>query len=337
MNPIVSDLLDITSPFIQDETDDNYLSSTSLRYRDYLLKQVALDRESTINQEEIYNSNGKAVSINTAVDCLDDHNRTRQFILGTYKAIQSLLKQGKKNIRILYAGTGPFAAILLPSMIRLQQDNLHYTLMDINPATLEKLTCLLKKMDLDTAAVNIVEADASQYVFTNKEHYDIIISETMQAALAREQQLSVFLNLMRQSTEEVIFIPEKIEVFLGVRTVGLDHYQLTQENCTVLEKVFEVSKEALASHIKGDTRELSFSKTNNEIRKADLRDKDLLLLITKIKVFKDQVLDIHESGLTRPLIIENISHKHDQNIAVEVSYTIDEEPRFELQIRELSI
>lgn len=332
MNKIVSDLLDITSPFLEDETDEDLLASASLNYREYLQKQIGLNRESSINQEEIYRRNGKAVSINTAVDCLDDHNRTKKFVHGTYKAIRSLLDQGKKDIRILYAGTGPFASILLPTMIRLQSEELHYTLMDINATTLENLTQLLKDMDIDHA-VEIVEADASEYVFPGSEQYDLIISETMQAALAREQQVSVFLNLMRQSGKEVIFIPNKIEVFLGARTEGLANYQLTKENCTLLDKVFEVSKEGLAAHLYEDKDSLDFPNTHNEIEKASLRGKDLLLLMTKIQVFDDQVLDVQESGLTMPLIIDNISHKRDQNLTVEVKYTINEEPKFEFQAR----
>ncbi|MDW3194629.1 MAG: hypothetical protein R8G66_19785 [Cytophagales bacterium] len=333
MNQLSKELLEITAPFINDETDEKFLAEASLKYRNLLLVQTEIDRGNPINEEHIQGRNGKAVSLNTAVDCLDDHNRTKTFILGTYKAIQSLLKKGKKEIHILYAGTGPFAAILLPSMLRLQGERINYTLLDINSTTLTGLRLLLDKLDLKMNLIEIVRADATTYEIDANKGYDIIISETMQAALAREQQVSVFLNLMKQSHEDVVFIPEKIEVLLGIRSMGLSNYELTKENCTELDPVFEVSKEAMRNKLRKNELPTAFPKTSSSIEKNALIDKDLLLLITKIKVFDDQVLDIQESGLTMPLIIDNISMKGEQDLSVDVQYVISEEPKFEFEIK----
>lgn len=333
MNQLAKDLLAITAPFISNETDQKLLADASLKYRNLLIKEAEIESGNPANEKHIQGINGKAVSLNTAVDCLDDHNRTKTFILGTFYAIQSLLKKGRKNINILYAGTGPFAAILLPSILRFQEENIHYTLLDINATTLAGLRLLLGKLGLKTGQIETVRADATTYKIESNKEYDIIISETMQAALAREQQVSVFLNLIQQSREDVVFIPEKIEVSLGIRSIGLGNYELTKDNCTLLEPVFEVSKEAMnVKYIKSDLPN-EFPKTISTIEKTAMTNKDLLLLITKIKVFEDQVLDIQESGLTMPLIIDNISVKNEQDLCVEVQYTISEEPKFEFEIK----
>ena len=69
-------------------------------------------------------------------------------------------------------------------------------------------------------SIKLLNEDATKYQIT-EDTPDIIISETMQNALPKEQQVSIFLNLMRQVKFDSIFIPEKIELFIGLKKAGI--------------------------------------------------------------------------------------------------------------------
>lgn len=332
MNKIADEIRKITSVFLDDHADSRSIVNSAGIYRKLLLNLSELSERDTQNEVQIYSSNGKAVSINTAIDCITDGNRTYKFIYGIFRAIKSRLNDGQNELDILYAGSGPFAALLLPIMLRFEEENIRYSLMDINPATLDILKRILEKLELNTDKVKILCADATQYQLDSFESYDIIISETMQAALAREQQVSVFLNLIRQTTEETIFIPENIEISLGYRSIGMPRYELTLENCKSLATIFEVNRSALSTQLNQVDNTTAFPIEQIQINSEKLSQADLMLLMTRIKIYDDVVLDHFESGLTLPLIMDNISDKKSSQLLAEIQYKIDQEPRFDFKI-----
>ena len=48
--------------------------------------------------------------------CVDDIMRTRRFVRGVYHAMADMLNAREGKINLLYAGTGPFAMLVLPSI-----------------------------------------------------------------------------------------------------------------------------------------------------------------------------------------------------------------------------
>jgi hypothetical protein len=329
MNALAQQILETTTPFFEEKESEELLTKTTLQYKELLQKQANINRESAKNQEHFYRSNGMAISMNIAVECLNDPFRTKRFVLGTYQAIQDLLKKGKRNLRVLYAGTGPFASILLPTLLKLQEEDVHFTLMDINEDTIQHLKSLLKKLELNPDKIDVLIADATAYKIDPNAPFDIILSETMQSALAREQQVSVYLNLMRQSPEKTLFIPEKIEVFLCLRKTGLENNKITEENCEEVAQIFEVSKQLL-----NDTEESGKPPEKiSHIPKSALDEKDLMFLSTKIQIFGNQALNNLGTSLTQPLILDNLSHRTEEDLSVATQYKIDQDPRFEFQLR----
>ena len=118
----------------------------SKRLIDPMLKQlcqiaaVELHPESFLDTEASHTPFGKAVSLTTAAQCAEDPERGRVFIQGIYQAIQDRLKAHPGQIvNILYAGTGPFAWLLIPLLPLFSASQIQVTLLDIHQASLDKV------------------------------------------------------------------------------------------------------------------------------------------------------------------------------------------------------
>ena len=206
---IKKDLIRITSEYLEDTLDYEKLLKTSKEYKNVLntLSNESLDNEKGRN--DIHFNNGKALGSVWAALCIDDLVRTRQFIRGIHKAIEE--KKAKKEIiHILYAGTGPFATLILPFILRYSKSEIKYTLLEINPLSFNVLQSVISKLDLEEHDIKFVNDDATKYKFDNGTP-DIIVSETMQNSLDKEQQVSIFYNLMSQGNTDTLFIPENIK------------------------------------------------------------------------------------------------------------------------------
>ena len=330
MNKYAKEIQALAEVFFNATAQAKDVSKAATQYKHLLRELARLNLNTSENQDPVLSSNGLAVSLQTAADCIDDYWRTQKFIYGIHEAIAAKISQGKKHLNILYAGTGPFAALLIPNMLKFSHEDIQFTLMEINPVTAEVLKGVLAKLDLMHSGVKIVCADASKYEL--QEVYDLMISETMQAALAREQQVSVYLNLMRQAHEETVFIPEKIDISLGIRATGLPNYEISPENCQPVERVFEVSKKGMFDYLQEIGIPSVFPKSSVRIETSKMKHSDLLLLLTHIQVYQEVVLEPMDSELTRTLILDNIADKTDAELQVDVQYIIDQEPRFEFAV-----
>ena len=238
------EILHSTSEYLKDDIDYLNLSNASKEYKSILNTLCGEEINIEEGRSDMKFENGKALGTFWAALCLDDLLRTRQFIRGIYKAIQDKLKE-KESIHILYAGTGPFATLLLPLMLRFAKEDIKYTLLEVNPFSFRILKKVISKLGFEGYDITFVNEDATKFQLDAKNQPDIIISETMQNALAKEQQVPIFINLMSQSPRETIFIPEKIELKLGLKERGIPFENLSRNNYHKEETIFEVSKEAM--------------------------------------------------------------------------------------------
>jgi len=117
-------------------------------------------------------------------------------------------------VHVIYAGTGPFAALALPVMLRFAPEAVQFTLLEVNPWSFEKLQLVIRELGLGPHVKLAECCDATAWRVPD-ESVDIVISETMNRALQKEPQAGIMLNLSRQLDDSVIFIPESISVSLG--------------------------------------------------------------------------------------------------------------------------
>jgi len=190
-------IINVTSEYFEDHIDYMKLSNTTKEYKSVLEGFCNQDMDIEEGRNDIMFDNGKALGTFWAALCLDDMMRTRQFIRGINEAIKEKINT-QKPIHILYAGTGPFATLILPFIFRYSKQQIKYTFLEINPFSFKILQNLISKLGLEDYDITLLKADATKYKIDSENEPDIIISETMQNALAKEQQVPIFLNLMSQ-------------------------------------------------------------------------------------------------------------------------------------------
>lgn len=157
--------------------------------------------------------NGVAVSPSCAAECGRDVLRVNRFLQGVDMAITSAIAQFHPEIvHLLYAGCGPYAILILPLLTRYCPDQLQVTFLDCHKISLESVRRIINALGFNDFIRAYVLADATIYQHKADDPIHMVLSETMTAALAREMQVPITLNLAPQMIEGGILIPESIRV-----------------------------------------------------------------------------------------------------------------------------
>jgi len=328
-----NEIIRITDEFLKNTVDYQKLRAAAKEYKETLLQFCDCNLDNETGKNDIQLTSGKALGTYWAALCIDDFYRTRQFIRGIDQAIREKL-QKKDSLHILYAGSGPFATLLLPFILRYPKEKIKYTLLEINPYSLEILKNLIAQLNLQNHTIDIIQDDATQYKFRD-ESPDIIVSETMQNALAKEQQVPIFINLMQQAKPSTVFIPERITLSIGLKKENHLVQTPVNELYKKAETVFELSKEALIYALQTKEtlpEEITFPRIQTKLEKEKLYGYNQLVLLTEIEVFKCEKIGLNDSGLTTPVIIDNIPDNLNKSITIYSQYTISTEPKLEYKI-----
>lgn len=163
--------------------------------------------------EDSFLGSGVAINPQAAAHCVTDYQRTVVFLRGINAALVELLERfPEEPIKILYAGCGPYATLLLPLLDRFDPDRLDVTLIDYHQQSLDSVDCLIGYFGYRNYKIQLHQADACRYQHGELLH--LVVAEIMQKALEQEPQFEVTANLAPQLSSAGFFIPEKIEVEL---------------------------------------------------------------------------------------------------------------------------
>ncbi len=245
------------------------------------------------NREEIILPSGKAISPSGAAHCLLEFKRTAIFLRGIDKAIQQKLAGNRTSpIQLLYAGTGPFATLVVPILTLYTSAQLQVDLLDINKRSLEAAQKVIGELGLTEFVKSSFLSDAATFLVERE--YDIVISETMQAALKKEPQVAIMQNLIPQMNNQAIFIPESITVSAVITSGGhwdAESMSRTGINVLIQKKLFTSDK----LHLDSTTYRSDF--TIDE----PVGNCRYLQLHTTINVFNDEWLEDSDCSLTLPV------------------------------------
>lgn len=227
-------------------------------------------------------SQGKAVSPTTAAQCAEEFLRTAVFLRGIHQAILNQ-RTCSQPVEVLYAGTGPFAMLILPLLTRFSAEQVSVSMLDIHGSSLENLSRLVDAFGVGDRIRGYFCADAT--VWSSDIQYDLIVSETMKAALKEEPQVSVFTRLVPFLKPAGTLIPEEIRLraFVANESGALVDLgpisTLNRESCLCLS---EGKRFALDTQL-------------------TLPDEDVMSLeiSTEIQVYQTHVLTLNASSLTR--------------------------------------
>lgn len=264
--------------------------------------------------EDAHTSNGVAIDPKAAAYCVKDYRRSIAFIRGTYAALKSLAQSSTRDtpIRILYAGCGPYATILLPLLPLFDSNQFSIQLLDIHQTSLDSVALLLKANNLHHYDVTLVCADACEYKAAST--FDLVLLEVMQKALEQEPQVAATQNLVTQLAPAGYLIPKLIEVDLCL--VNSDAVASRASRHTPLG-YFDYEKEAFIIKLKRLIA-LSLEDTLQQARTNERAETSVLLLgsikipeidnlhlfspalFTRIQIFEHYCLEYYDSSLSLP-------------------------------------
>lgn len=306
MNTLNPKLIEISDVLLDENLHYGDLFSAINDYKKLLLEASGIILENDEDDQNIYTASGKAISPKWAIRCVDDIMRTKRFCLGLYKAIKKVVSEKEGPVRIVYAGTGPFATLILPSLTRLSSEEIQLTLLEINPKSFKSLENIITHFDLSNYVEAIECCDAVTYKISKPLDVDIIVTETLQKALKGEPQVAISYNLMSQVSDHTILIPEEISLELLLVDIekSAEHKTTLGKPITYYEHIgslYKINKGEISKYqeaFKNNQPEFEFPEVKVTLPPNANRDYHNISIETKIKIFEDQELLIGESGLT---------------------------------------
>lgn len=338
-NPHKKSFEAILNQFLEEEVDYYELKKAIEKWKSILYEITELDLTRDEHRENIHSETGKAIGTTWAAMCLDDLMRTKKFVKGVFLAVDELVgKQVKKPVQILYAGSGPFAPLVLLLTSRFSPEEVRFTLLEINEKSFRLVQKVFQHLGLEKYLEDVRLCNAATIQLPEATNIDVVISETMQHALVREQQVPITYNILSQLREDVVLIPESITLDLGLLSSFRNHERMMKgrfnnEYFKTLGSFFDLSKsgffnsrEALSSF----SEIYRFPKHIFSLGQYDLEAFNMLAVFTNIRIYGDEYLDTYESQLTVPLILESLGEKEFQT--VEVNYKVDAVPGIEYRL-----
>ncbi len=141
--------------------------------------------------------------------CLRDEIRSKLFLEGTSAAIAQLeaTTENDRNIEVCDAGCG--AIPVLAIYAALCSDRVHCTAIEMNPESARLANTFVEVFGLQNQ-IQVIEGDARK--FRPAAQIDLLISETMDAGLAREPLVDIMSNLQPQVRDDGIILPNGVTV-----------------------------------------------------------------------------------------------------------------------------
>ena len=263
--------------------------------------------DQNIGKGETRLSSGLAISPTQAAMCLREISRTAMFIKGLGIAIREKISETAISpLKVLYAGCGPYALLAFPLMSIFTPEQVKFTLVEIHDEALSSAKMLTESIGLMSHVAEFVRGDATTYQISANEKPDIIISETMNACLGKEPQVSVVRNLVSQA-QEATLIPQSVSVDAYLLNRSKEHVFVSSDHVgdipksdrdrIFLGKVFELNKQTINEwmNITGNQLPgLSIQIPSNYEKRYEPK------LLTTINVFGKACLKDYDSSLTYP-------------------------------------
>ena len=212
-------------------------------------------------------------------------------------------------------------------------DQLQFTLLELNPVSFQKIQRVVQQMEIGAYVRRIVQTDATTYQIPVDEQIDILLSETMQNALKREQQVPIICNLLQQIDYEVILIPELIELQLAVMNPTLNQNRMlhgSKESCSqVLGSFFKLDVPSVRTFY---TNHQHLSNTHKfpdchfKITEDIQKKFSELYVFTRLCVYQEIEIFLSENGLTIPYKLTDFDDQEKKITNISIAYELGEEP-----------
>ncbi len=317
---MVPRLKEITNNLLAEPLDHYRARKAAYELYEFFVGMVALENDEAENNAHIKTKNGLAISTNAAAICAIDYMRTRTFLLGIKKAISDcLVSNPNKPVELLYAGTGPFAILVIPLLSYFTSAQLQLVLLEINSNTISILKSIIKNLGVEKYVKAIIQCDACTYNFEGNMQPTIIVSETMKPALFKEPQVMLVTNLVKQCKQIPIMIPQLISVDLASINTTSKEISLLDNLITFnVETALQLASDVNIAPIFNKGFQININRENKTT-------KDRISLLTTINSYGMYKLDYKECSLTLPCYIDKLNIS-DKDVLLHVKYKAGEKP-----------
>ena len=334
----------IADELLSDRADDERLSAAAAGLYS-LCSSVTGIREHSAHADDAGGTRlpgGEAIAPRDAARCVLDHRRTSRFLRGLHAAVlEARVRFSDGPIEILYAGCGPFAPLVLPLTSRFSPAEVRFTLLDVHERSLDAARRLFHALGKSAFVRDHVQCDATCYQHAGPHDIHIVVVEAMLAALEREPQVAITMNLAPQLCPGGIFLPERITVdcclcdaaqeFPAADAVDPSSTGTGEGARIHLGRVLDLSAEVCRSLPASGSDDgqggTSFGPKNLLRVPEELDGKHDLMLLTSITVYDSIALGEHESGLTRPRVLFDAGRMRGGE-AIVFEYRLGDRPGF---------
>ena len=244
--------------------------------------------------ESVATQSGIALNPYEAHLCLTDYQRSRLFCLGLIRAIaQAQARFPSEQIRVLYAGCGPYAPLLQPACSQYSLQQVQFTCVEINAESMAMAQATAEALGIGHYIAEWVQEDLLGW--EPKDTYHVVLTETMQKALEEEGQVANTWHLAKFLKLGGLFLPEAITVTPALVLAGNPPPEAIMaglpEAVVPLPDAYCLTSATLEAWPVILTAQVP----------RELGPVQALYLLTEVRVWEDLILQPGEGSLTFPI------------------------------------
>ena len=209
-----------------------------------------------------------------------------------------------RPVEVVYAGTGPFAALALPLAALLVAGEVRFTLLDVHERSVASVGRLVERLGLETSVRRLLVADGTRFGPSGDAPVDVVLVEAMQRGLGVEPQVALTRHLARFLQPAGVVVPARVRVDLALSDPRLE----TADTLGPFERaasrvplgpVFELTKESAETVPDSEGR---FPPVSVRLPVATSAERQPMLFTT-VGVHGPHVLGEGDSGITAPEVL----------------------------------
>lgn len=156
---------------------------------------------------------GSAISPYLAAQCIVDAVRTSTYMRAAADAVRCVRERipAGERVRILYAGTGPFAPHIIPLAMLYSPNDIAVTAVDIHHVSINVLKEVARVLDITDFFADFICADLTTYRHGGPPPH-VILTETMSPCLLFEPQAAITRQLLPQLHADGVFVPARVSI-----------------------------------------------------------------------------------------------------------------------------